>query len=115
MWWIFISIVFALILYVSTRNLAEYGGKGKGFIPVKFPIWGLLLLIISLLIPILNILAFVVCIVLIFIAVSMGTKYTYDGKGEDIPKIISGMILESYNRQKSYGETAVTEHNEHLL
>ena len=79
MWWIFISIVFALILYVSTRNLVEYGGKGKGFIPVKFPIWGLLLIIFSLLIPILNILVFIVCIVLIFIAVSMGTKYTYDG------------------------------------
>lgn len=40
---------------------------------------------------------------------------TEDGKGDDIPKIISGMILESYNRQKSSGETAVTEHNEHLL
>lgn len=79
MWWILISIVFALILYVSTRNLAEYYGKREGFIPVKFPIWGLLLLIISLLIPILNILVFLVCIVLIFVAVSMGTKYTYDG------------------------------------
>ena len=79
MWWIFISVIFALILYVSTRNLEEYGGKSKGFIPVKFPIWGLLLLIISLLIPILNIIAFFVCITLIFIAVSIGTKYTYDG------------------------------------
>lgn len=79
MWWIFISIVFALILYVSTRNLAEYGGKGKGFIPVKFPIWELLLLIISLFIPILNILVFLVCIVLIFTAVSMGTRYTDAG------------------------------------
>lgn len=79
MWWIFISIVFALILYVSTRNLAKYGGKSKGFIPVKFPIWGLLLLIISLLIPILNIIVFIVCIDLIFITVSIGTKYTYDG------------------------------------
>ena len=73
------SIVFALIMYVSTRNLAEYGGRSKGYIPVKFPIWGLLLLIISLLIPGLNILVFLVCIVLIFIAVSMGTKYVDDG------------------------------------
>lgn len=40
---------------------------------------------------------------------------TEDREGNDIPKIISGMILESYNRQKSSGETAVTEHNEHLL
>lgn len=40
---------------------------------------------------------------------------TEDRDGNDIPKIISGMILESYNRQKSSGETAVTEHNEHLL
>lgn len=43
---------------------------------------------------------------------------TEGGKGDDIPKIISGMILESYNRQKSSGETAKTvetEHNEHLL
>lgn len=79
MWWILISIVFALILYVSTRNLAEYYDKREGYIPVKFPIWGLLLLIISLLIPILNILVFLVCIVLIFMAVSMGTKHTYDG------------------------------------
>lgn len=38
-----------------------------------------------------------------------------DREGNDIPKIISGMILESYNRQKSSGEIAVTEHNEHLL
>lgn len=79
MWWIFISIVFALILYVSTRNLMEYGGKSRGYIPVKFPIWELLLIILSLLIPILNILVFIVCIVLIFIAVSTGTKYTDDG------------------------------------
>lgn len=79
MWWIFISIVFALILYVSTRNLAEYSGKSRGYIPVKFPIWGVLLIILSLLIPIFNILVFIVCIVLIFIAVSMGTKHTYDG------------------------------------
>lgn len=43
---------------------------------------------------------------------------TEDREGNDIPKIISGMILESYNRQKPSGETAktaVTEHNEHLL
>lgn len=40
---------------------------------------------------------------------------TESREGNDIPKIISGMILESYNRQKSSGETAVTEHNEHLL
>lgn len=40
---------------------------------------------------------------------------TEDREGNDIPKIISGMILESYNRQKSSGEAAVTEHNEHLL
>ena len=40
---------------------------------------------------------------------------TESREGNDIPKIISGMILESYNRQKSSGEAAVTEHNEHLL
>ena len=43
---------------------------------------------------------------------------TEDRDGNDIPKIISGMILESYNRQKSSGETTKTvetEHNEHLL
>ena len=79
MWWIFISVIFALILYVSTRNLEEYGGKSKGFIPVKFPIWGLLLLIIFLLIPVINIFVFSVCIARTFIAISMGTEYTYDG------------------------------------
>ena len=40
---------------------------------------------------------------------------TENGEGNDIPKIISGMILKSYNRQKYSRETAKTEHNEHLL
>lgn len=40
---------------------------------------------------------------------------TEDRDGNDIPKIISGMILESYNRQKSSGKTVEAEHNEHLL
>lgn len=73
------SIAFALILYVSTRNLTEYGGKGIGYIPVKFPIWGLLLLLIFLLIPGLNIPVFLVCISLIFAGVSIGTKRTNEG------------------------------------
>lgn len=40
---------------------------------------------------------------------------TEDGKGNDIPKIISGMILESYSKQKSSEKTVEAEHNEHLL
>lgn len=37
--------------------------------------------------------------------------------GLSAPSTITNLVsvLESYNRQKSSGETAVTEHNEHLL
>lgn len=41
---------------------------------------------------------------------------TEDKEGSNIPDIISGMILDSYNKQKSSTETKVeTKHNEHLL
>lgn len=79
MWWILIPIVFALILYKSTRNLTEYCCKSKGYIPVKFPIWKILLLLILLFIPITNIFIFLLCIIWIFIGVSVGTKNTYEG------------------------------------
>ena len=79
MWWIFISIVFALILYVSTRNLVEYNYESRIYIPVKFPIWKIMLIILLLLLPGLNILVFLVCIVWTFTAISIGTKEAYDG------------------------------------
>ena len=79
MWWIFISIVFALILYVSTRNLTEYSYKSKDYIPVRFPVWKMLLVIFFLLTPGFNILIFLVCMFGIFAAISIGTKDAYDG------------------------------------
>lgn len=72
-------IVFALILYVSTRNLAEYNFRSNNYVPIKFPIWKLLLLIFLLLIPGLNILAFLLCMIETFTAVSIGIKDAHDG------------------------------------
>lgn len=79
MWWIFVSVVFALILYASTRNLVKYSYNSKSYIPVKFPVWGILLITLFLLIPGLNILTFFVCICVIFITISKGTEDAYDG------------------------------------
>lgn len=79
MWWIFISIVFALILYVSTRNLAKYSYKDKNYILVKFPIWKILLVTSFLLTPGLNIITFFICICVIFITISIGTEDAYSG------------------------------------
>lgn len=72
-------VVFALILYVSTRNLTKYSYRSKSYIPVRFPIWEILLIILLLLIPGLNIMVFLVCIVWTFAAISTGTKDDYDG------------------------------------
>ena len=79
MWWIFISVVFALRLYVSTRNLAEYSCRSKDYIPVRFPVWKMLLVIFLLLIPGLNILIFLICMFGTFAAISIGTKDAHDG------------------------------------
>lgn len=79
MWWILISVVFALILYISTRNIAKYSYGSRKYIPVKFPIWEMLLIILLLLIPGLNIVVFFVCIVRTFIEISIGIKGTHDG------------------------------------
>lgn len=73
------SIVFASILYVSTRNLAKYDYGSRNYIPVKFPIWEIVLIILLLLIPYLNIVVFLVCIIGIFAKISIGTKGIYNG------------------------------------